>query len=56
MIKGGSILLLQRILRHSTLNVTMRYAHLAPGHLQEVIELNPVTRRHIVDNSGVTED
>ncbi len=44
MINGGNILTLQRILDHSTLNMTMRYAHLAPDHLKESIELNPLTK------------
>lgn len=39
---GGNILTLQKILGHSTLLMTMRYAHLAPEHLQEAVALNPV--------------
>lgn len=39
---GGNILALQKILDHSTLNMTMRYAHLAPEHLQEITKLNPI--------------
>lgn len=41
-INGGNILTLQRVLGHSSLIVTMRYAHLAPDHLQEARQLNPV--------------
>jgi len=39
---GGNILVLQRILGHQSLTMTMRYAHLAPDHLQEAIRLNPL--------------
>lgn len=38
---GGNILTLQKILGHSSLMMTMRYAHLAPDHLQEAVTLNP---------------
>ncbi|ATJ82494.1 tyrosine-type recombinase/integrase [Halomonas beimenensis] len=38
--QGGSILTLQRILDHSTITMTMRYAHLAPDHLEEAKKLN----------------
>lgn len=41
---GGNILVLQKILGHSSLIMTMRYAHLAPDHLQEAKALNPLTR------------
>lgn len=41
--KGGNILTLQKILGHSSLAMTMRYAHLAPEHLAEAVRLNPVT-------------
>ncbi|OSM06743.1 tyrosine-type recombinase/integrase [Magnetofaba australis] len=39
---GGNILVLQRILGHTTLTMTMRYAHLAPDHLLEAVKLNPL--------------
>lgn len=39
---GGNILTLQKILGHSTVLMTMRYAHLAPDHLQEAVALNPM--------------
>lgn len=42
MMQGGNILTLQRVLGHSSLTMTMRYAHLAPDHLQEVLRLNPI--------------
>ncbi|MFQ1084927.1 tyrosine-type recombinase/integrase [Bordetella trematum] len=45
MMNGGNILTLQRILGHSTLTMTMRYAHLAPDHLQEARRLNPLRQR-----------
>lgn len=40
--QGGNILVLQRILGHSSITMTMRYAHLAPGHLQEAVKLSPL--------------
>ena len=40
---GGNILVLQRSLGHASLTMTMRYAHLAPDHLKEVVNLNPLT-------------
>jgi len=42
MIRGGNILTLQRVLGHASLTMTMRYAHLAPEHMQEVLTLNPL--------------
>lgn len=39
---GGNILTLQRILGHASLTMTMRYAHLAPDHLEEARTLNPL--------------
>jgi integrase len=42
MMNGGNIITLQRILGHGNLNMTMRYSHLAPEHLEEAIKLNPL--------------
>lgn len=42
LINGGDILALQRILGHSDLKVTMRYAHLAPDYMAKVRELSPI--------------
>ncbi len=45
MMNGGNIIALQRILGHASLTMTMRYAHLAPEHLQEAKVLNPLAQR-----------
>ena len=42
MMKGGNILALQRIMGHSSITVTMRYAHFSPEHFQDAIKLNPL--------------
>jgi site-specific recombinase XerD len=44
MMNGGNILVLQGILGHTHIKVTMRYAHFAPDHLLEAIQLNPLIR------------
>ena len=41
MMSGGNILVLQRILGHTSITMTMRYAHFAPDHLDEAMRLNP---------------
>ena len=43
MMAGGNILAHQRILGHQSLAMTMRYSHLAPGHLKEARGFNPLT-------------
>ncbi len=40
--KTGDILSLQKLLGHSDLKMTMRYAHLAPDHLVSVLTANPL--------------
>lgn len=42
MMGGGNIIALQRILGHSDIKQTMRYAHLAPDHLEDVVSKNPL--------------
>lgn len=44
MMNGGNILVLQRILGHTDIKVTMRYAHLAPDHLPEAILFTPLNQ------------
>ncbi|PKO46426.1 MAG: hypothetical protein CVU29_06285 [Betaproteobacteria bacterium HGW-Betaproteobacteria-22] len=39
---GGNIITLQRVLDHGDLKTTMRYAHLAPDHLKDVLKFKPV--------------
>jgi integrase len=48
MMNGGNILVLQRVLGHSDLRMTMRYAHLAPEHLEDVVKLNPLSTSRIL--------
>lgn len=40
--KGGNLLTLQKILGHQSIVMTMRYAHLAPEHLNEAVKYNPI--------------
>lgn len=50
---GGNILALQKILGHSSLAMTMRYAHLAPDHLQDVLAFGPAREfRHFFDSTA----
>lgn len=42
MMNGGNILVLQNILGHTDIKMTMRYAHFAPNHLEEALKLNPL--------------
>ncbi|GKV90043.1 tyrosine-type recombinase/integrase [Pectobacterium carotovorum] len=42
MMKGGNILVLQRVLGHTDIKMTMRYAHFAPEHLEDALRLNPL--------------
>jgi integrase len=49
---GGNILVLQKILGHGSLLMTMRYAHLAPEHLEEAVKFNPVDKNgHFMDKT-----
>ena len=41
-ITGGNILILQKMLGHASVTMTMRYAHLAQDHLQEALRCNPI--------------
>jgi integrase len=48
MMNGGNILALQKILGHSDIKMTMRYAHLSPDFLEEAVRLNPLERNRNV--------
>lgn len=39
---GGNILTLQKILGHTLLAMTMRYAHLSPDNLQDAMRFGPI--------------
>lgn len=47
MINGGNILVLQRVLGHTDIKMTMRYAHFAPDHLEDAIKFNPLRNFHL---------
>lgn len=42
MMGGGDLLTLQKILGHGSLDMVLRYAHLAPEHLEQAREINPL--------------
>lgn len=44
MMNGGDILSLQKILGHTDIKMTMRYAHLSPDHLASVLDLSPLAK------------
>ncbi|WP_417567715.1 tyrosine-type recombinase/integrase [Marinobacter sp.] len=41
MMNGGDLLVLQRVLGHSNIQMTMRYAHLAESHLEQAVRFQP---------------
>lgn len=49
MINGGNILVLQKILGHHDISMTMRYAHFAPEHLETALTYNPIA---LLDSGG----
>jgi len=42
---GGDLLTLQKILGHGSLDMVLKYAHLAPEHLEKAILLNPLATK-----------
>lgn len=44
LMNGGNILVLQRVLGHTDIKMTMRYAHFAPDHLEDAVKLNPIAK------------
>jgi site-specific recombinase XerD len=51
---GGNIVALQKILGHSSLNITLRYSHLSPDYLIQAIQLNPLAGNLSGGNNVVT--
>ncbi|HEK2745637.1 tyrosine-type recombinase/integrase [Proteus mirabilis] len=47
MMSGGNILVLQRILGHTDIKMTMRYSHFAPEHLNDALIFNPLVKLKI---------
>ncbi|EMB4110698.1 tyrosine-type recombinase/integrase [Serratia nevei] len=52
MMNGGNILVLQKILGHSDIKTTMRYAHFSPDHLNDAVKLNPLAKGIISEPSN----
>ncbi|AVR03605.1 tyrosine-type recombinase/integrase [Pluralibacter gergoviae] len=42
----GNILALQKILGHNDIKKTIRYAHLAPDHLETTLRVNPLAKMY----------
>jgi integrase len=47
-INGGNILTLQKILGHSSIDMTLKYSHLAPDHLNDSVKYNPLNSLGLV--------
>jgi len=52
-VNGGNILTLQKILGHSDIKMTMRYAHLAPDHLLDAVKFNPLVSTDKINNANI---
>lgn len=55
MMNGGDILTLQKLLGHSSLQMTMVYAHLAPDILDKAKHLNPIAHSDIMNTTDRNE-
>lgn len=45
--KSGDVLMLQKILGHSDIKLTMRYSLLSPQFMQKVVEINPISESSV---------
>lgn len=54
MMNGGNILVLQRVLGHADIKMTMRYSHFSPSHLDDVVTKNPFSMWEECGNSAKT--
>jgi integrase len=43
MMNGGNILVLQKILGHTDIKMTMRYSHFSPNHFEDALKFNPLS-------------
>nr|BEP19945.1 hypothetical protein SUGSMm_07420 [Morganella morganii subsp. sibonii] len=46
MMDGGNILVLQKILGHTDIKMTIRYAYFSPKHLEDAVKLNPLRSKN----------
>jgi len=54
MMNGGNILVLQRILGHTDIKMTMRYGHFTPNHLEDALKTNPMKAMDNESWKGIT--
>lgn len=54
--KNVPIATISNLLRHSSLGMTMRYAHLSPGHLTSAVRgLDPVSKQAPSEGTATTQ-
>jgi len=51
MMNGGNILVLQRVLGHTDIKMTMRYTHFAPNHLEDAVKLHPLNCKFVKEEA-----
>ena len=56
MMSGVSLTTVKEIVRHSSYNTTLKYAHLAPGHKNDMAQKRPIKARAVFNTKkGFTE-